>query len=69
MLSGCCGVAFTSLMLGKGNGKFDVEAFLPIEVAGSRPELVDLDRDGRPDLVLSSEARGNRLLRNMRTVP
>lgn len=70
VLSGCCGVAFTSLLLGKGNGKFDPEVFVPVEVAGSRPELVNLDGDGRPELLLSLQARaGIALLRNMRDAP
>jgi len=70
VLSGCCGVAFTSYLLGKGNGKFDPEVFVPIEVAGSRPELVNLDGDGRPELLLSLQARaGIALLRNMRVAP
>jgi len=70
VLSGCCGVAFTSYLLGKNNGKFDAEVFVPIEVAGSRPELVNLDGDGRPELLLSLQARaGIALLRNMRVAP
>lgn len=70
VLTGCCGVSFTSVLSGKGNGKFGPEAFLPMEVSGARPELVDLDRDARPDLVLSLQSRaGIALLRNLRRDP
>ncbi len=70
VLSGCCGVAFTSYLLGKGNGKLDAEVFVPVDVAGSRPDLVNLDGDGRPELLLSLQARaGIALLRNMRVAP
>lgn len=70
VLTGCCGVAFTSTLLGKGNGKFTEEAFLPVEVAGVRPELRDLDGDERPELLLSVQDRGGiALLRNLQGVP
>jgi len=70
VLSGCCDVAFTSYLLGKGNGRFDGEVFVPIEVSGGRPELVNVDGDGRPDLLLSLAARaGIVMLRNMRGTP
>ena len=70
VLSGCCGVAFTSYLYGKGNGKFDPEVFLPMEVSGARPELVNIDGDGRPDLLLSLDSRaGIAMLRNLRGAP
>ncbi|MBY0274939.1 VCBS repeat-containing protein [Candidatus Binatia bacterium] len=70
VLSGCCGVAFTSTLLGKGNGKFTEEAFSPLEIAGSRPDLVDLDGDQRPELLLSLQDRaGIALLRNLQDAP
>ncbi len=70
VLTGCCGVAFTGTLLGKGDGRFTDEAFSPVEIAGSRPDLRDLDGDERPDLLLSLQDRaGIALLRNLADAP
>lgn len=67
VLTGCCGVAFTSTLFGKGNGKFTDEAFSALEIAGTRPQLVDLDDDERPELLLGLQDDGGiALLRNLR---
>ncbi len=54
VLGSCCGLATTSILLGKGNGTFQPEQIM--QVAGSPAQLAvgDLNGDNRPDIVTYS---------------
>lgn len=64
-LTACCGLAYNSYLIGRGNGRFRPEVVLPTPISGSRPQLVDLDGDGRAEWAMSLPTLGSAVLRNI----
>jgi FG-GAP-like repeat len=54
LIGSCCGLATTSIVLGKGDGTFQPEQILHVAASPSQIAVGDLNGDGRPDIVTSS---------------
>lgn len=60
------GIEFNTYLIGKGNGRFQPEALLPVPIAGRRPRLVDLNGDRRAEWIVEA-AGGTVVLQNTGT--
>jgi FG-GAP-like repeat len=54
LLGSCCGLATTSVLLGKGNGTFQPEQILQVAESPAQIAVGDLNGDNRPDIVTYS---------------
>ena len=54
LLGSCCGLATTSILLGKGNGTFQAEQILQVAESPAQIAVGDLNADNRPDIVAYS---------------